>query len=285
MRATIPNLQEFRNGYEEYEKHEKRDAMYKIATFLVDHFWGQPSDMADALGVLLLTWNQSFYRYGYFDFELLEKCITDNLQKIESFKNKDIASFSRSDEHDMKDLFNKFNEALRIDSIRFSDENKKEKYTEKNLKKILNELDIDFSGTNLKELYTSIKSSKLENAVDFVKGPQKDSIEITISELALEEKQKLMSLDKKTKIIMRSPVSAAKALHLLAPKFFPLWDDKIARAYKCNYNTNPAEKYISFCKITKTMADKVKDYDIQSDRAIIKLLDEYNFSKYTKKWI
>jgi len=64
--------------------------MYKVATFLVSHYWGKPSDMADGLGVLLLTWNQAFYRYGIFDFDKLEKCITDNLRKIESFRGKDI---------------------------------------------------------------------------------------------------------------------------------------------------------------------------------------------------
>src|ERR1051325_5999064 len=29
-----------------------------------------------------------------------------------------------------------------------------------------------------------------------------------------------------------SPVGVAKALHLLAPGFFPLWDEKIAKAYR-----------------------------------------------------
>jgi len=284
MGIAIPNCEEFRKGCEEYERHEKRDAMYKVATFLVSHFWGQPSEMADGLGVLLLTWNQSFYRYGFFDFDKLEKCITDNLQKIESFRNKDIASLSRSDEDGVKDLFTKFLEALRIDVIRFSDKNKR-KYTENNLKKILKELDIEFVATSLKTLYKSMKNSRIKNAVEFVVDSKKDNIEITISELDFEEKEKLQSLDKKMKIIKKSPVSASKALHLLAPKFFPLWDEKIARAYRCYYNANPAEKYISFCKNTKIIADKVKDCNIQSDRTLIKLLDEYNFSKYTKKWI
>ena len=285
MRIAIPNCEKFRKGCEEYERHEKRDAMYKIATFLVTHFWGQPSDMADGLGVLLLTWNQSFYRYGYFDFEKLEECIANNLQKIESFRSRDIASLSRSDENHIKDLFTKFLKALQIDVIRFSDKNKRKKYTDNNLKKILNELGIEFIGTNLKTLYKSMKNSKIGNAVEFVEDSKKDSIEIWISELDFQEKEKLKALDKKMKIIKKSPVSAAKALHLLAPKFFPLWDDKIARAYRCNYDTNPAEKYVSFCKITKIIAEKVKDYDIQTDRTLIKLVDEYNFSKYTKKWI
>jgi hypothetical protein len=33
----------------------------------------------------------------------------------------------------------------------------------------------------------------------------------------------------------RSPVSAAKALHILAPEFFPAWDNEIAYAYDCSW--------------------------------------------------
>lgn len=201
----IPNAEEFRKGYQEFEKHEKRDAMYKVATFLLSHFWGNPSDMADGLGVLLLTWNQAFYRYGLFDFDKLEKCIADNFQQIEDFRNRDILSLSNPDEGDIKGLFNQFLEALQIDS------GKKQ-------------------GT-------------------------------------------------------RSPVAVAKALHLLSPSFFPLWDDKIAQAYRCYYGENPAEAYVSFCKITKEIADEVKNHIGKSDKTLVKLIDEYNYSKYTKGWI
>ncbi len=82
---NIPNREEFLKGCEEFEIHEKRDAMYKVATSLISHFWGNPSNMTDGLGVLLLTWNQAFYRYGIFDFNKLEKCITDDFKKIEIF--------------------------------------------------------------------------------------------------------------------------------------------------------------------------------------------------------
>lgn len=201
---NIPDREEFLKGCEEYEKRDKRDAMYKTATFLVKHFWGKPSNMADGLGVLLLTWNQAFYRYGYFDFDKLEYCIKDNLQKIEYFRNKDILSFSDSDEKDIKEIFNKFLEALKIN------------YGKK-------------QGT-------------------------------------------------------KSPVAVAKTLHLLAPNFFPIWDDKIARAYDCYYNNNPADKYLKFCKITNLIADNVKNYN-NSDKTLTKLIDEYNYSKYTQKWI
>lgn len=202
---NIPTREDFLKGCEVFEKHEKRDAMYKVATFLVSHFWGKPSNMADGLGVLLLTWNQAFYRYGIFNFDKLEKCITENMQEIENFRNRDLSSLSNSDEENIKHLFNELLEVLQIDT------------------------------------------GKLQGR--------------------------------------KSPVAVAKTLHLLAPKFFPLWDNKIARAYGCYYNEIPAEKYVSFCKITKTISDKVKDYIIPSDKTLIKQIDEYNYSKYTQRWI
>ena len=201
----ILNRKEFHKGCEEYKKHEKRDAMYKVATFVLSHYWGNPSDMADGLGVLLLTWNQAFYRYGTFNFDRLEKSITYNLHKIEIFRNRDILSLSSSDADDIKNLFAVFLEALQIDAGK--------------------------------------------------------------------------SQGKK------SPVAVAKTLHLLAPNFFPLWDYKIARAYGCSYNQNPAEEYVSFCRITKMMADKVKNWIDKSGRTLVKLIDEYNYSKYTHEWI
>ena len=201
----IPSREEFIRGCEEYERHEKRDAMYKVATFLVCHFWGGPVDMADGLGVLLLTWNQAFYRYGLFDFDNLEECIADNLQAIEGFRNRDILSLSTSDEYPIRDLFDRFLEALQI-------------------------------------------------VTGKARGRQ-------------------------------SPVAVAKALHLLAPRFFPLWDTKIAREYSCYYSESPAEKYVSFCKITKTLAQTVRNYIDRPDKTLIKLIDEYNYSKFTQGWI
>lgn len=142
---------------------------------------------------------------GFFNFDKLERCIADNFQKIENFRNRDISTLSSSDEDEIRHLFSQFLEALQIDS------------------------------------------GKMQGR--------------------------------------KSPVAVAKTLHLLAPNFFPLWDDKIARAYKCYYNESPVEKYILFCKITKSIAVKVKDYIVRSDKTITKLIDEYNYSKYTQGWI
>ena len=201
----IPTIKEFNKGVEEYRKHEKRDAMYKVASFIVSHFWDKPADIADGLGVLLLTWNQAFYRYGGFDFDRLEECIKNNYSEIKSFRNRNILSLSKSDERDIKKIFNKFLEALQIDT------------------------------------------GKMRGR--------------------------------------KSPVSVAKTLHLLAPRFFPLWDDKIARAYKCYYNKNSAEQYLCFCKIMKRITEELKNKISDKNWSILKLIDEYNYSKYTKHWI
>lgn len=201
----ILNKEEFYKGVEKFEKHEKREAMYKVAIFLVSHFWGKPSNIADGLGVLLLTWNQAFYRYGSFDFNALEKYIAINLQKLEDFRKREIASLTDSDEEDIKALFNGFLNVLQIDS------------------------------------------GKMQGR--------------------------------------KSPVAVAKALYLLAPNFFPLWDNKIARAYGCYYNNNSAEKYVSFCKIMKDTSGELRKYIRNSQKSLLKLIDEYNYSKYTQEWI
>lgn len=202
---AIPDKDKFIKGCNAFEKYEKRDAMYKVATFLILHFWGRSSDMTDALGVLLLTWNQAFYRYGSFDFDKLEKCITDNLLQLNIYRKRNIFSFSKNDEKEIKKIFIEFLEALQIS----------------------------------------------------------------------EGKSKGKS----------SPVAVSKALHLLAPDFLPLWDNKIAQAYGCYYSVNPAEEYIRFCRIVKAIAEQVKDYISPTNKTLLKLIDEYNYSKYTQEWI
>ncbi len=205
LQQKPPDRREFLKGCEEFKKHEERDAMYHIARFLVTYYWGKPRDMANGLGVLLITWNQAFYRYGSFDYQKLENCISKNIRSLEEFSRRDISSLSASDEEDITVLFNEFLEALRI------------------------------------------ASGKLQGR--------------------------------------RSPVAAAKALHLLAPCFFPVWDESIAHAYHCNYSEHPAEKYLAFCGIMKISAKEVKSYTGRSNKSLLKLIDEYNYSKYTKGWI
>lgn len=207
MIVDVPSPTEFQAGWRAFQSHEKRDAMYSVATFLIAHFWGKPSESADSLGVLLLTWNQAFYRYGPFDFERLEDCIRVNQESVNQFRARNITSYSRVDDVVIRKLFDQFLAALQI-----------------------------------------------------CEGSSNGK---------------------------RSPVSASKALHLLAPRFFPLWDDKIARAYNCYYSESPGDKYVKFIKKMQFLADELAPHvGIQeTGKTLLKLIDEYNYAKYTKEWI
>src|SRR5262245_45793670 len=134
-----------RAGYLAFQKRERRDAMYKTATFLVEHFWGKPSEVAEGLGVLLLVWNAACYRHGLFDFDALEKCIAANQHLLNEYRSRNILSYTPKDDAKIRRLFQDFLEALKI-----------------------------------------------------CQGKCKGR---------------------------RTPVGVAKALHLLAPAFFPLWDE------------------------------------------------------------
>ena len=202
----IPTESEFIDGIRQYEANEKRDPMYKVATFLISHHWGDPPEMADALGVLLLTWNQAFYRYGSFNFDELEDTIRKEIGLLSELRNRDILTLSEGDASTIKRLFTEFLDSLKI-----------------------------ASGTSTGK---------------------------------------------------KSAVAVSKALHLLAPRFFPLWDDKIAKAYGLRYNQRPAkEEYVKFCFMNKELAEKTMRYPIPTHRTLLKLIDQYNYSKYTQGWI
>src|SRR5262245_57795105 len=80
-----------------YEANEERESMYRVASFLLTHWWGKYDQLADSLSVLLFTWNEAFYRYGMFENAKLRKCLAENWQSVESFRPRDISSFSEKD--------------------------------------------------------------------------------------------------------------------------------------------------------------------------------------------
>ncbi len=82
------------------------------------------------------------------------------------------------------------------------------------------------------------------------------------------------------------PVGAAKCLHILAPRFFPPWDTKIAAAY--GLPIGESRKHV--WRYWRFMGCIQRQYqNIGGDQAIgrnlIKALDEYNFCKHTYDWI
>ncbi len=187
--------------------------MYRVAKFLVKSAGGNFSEMADGLGVILLTWNARLYLRGSLDFESLQECLERNWTKLEAYNLRRITSLNSSDEQGVKEFFDDF---LRATSCKV----------------------------------------------------------------------------RKTGDIEQSPVSAAKALHMLAPNFFPIWDNAIARGYSCYWNNSSlkgADRYWEFMLKIKRIGEGLSGHydDIRaiSPESILKLIDEYNYSRFTKNWL
>jgi len=81
------------------------------------------------------------------------------------------------------------------------------------------------------------------------------------------------------------PVGAAKCLHLLAPKFFPLWDRAIANEYGIWLKTiknNNARLYLRFMAITMEQCNTLRK-EGSNYHDLLKAIDEYNYCTYTLK--
>jgi hypothetical protein len=198
---------ELRKGVLAYREHEKRDAMYRVATYLVDQFWAEPRDLANGIGVLLLTWNQAHHRFGPPDLGKLEALLAAQSAELNSLRRREIRTLAAADDEVVARLFRSMLKALQI-----------------------------ATGKN--------------------RGRE-------------------------------SPVGAAKALHLLAPHFFPLWDEAIANAYHCSYKIDALAAYAKFMQISKDMAEWHRSLlkPLLDGKSALKVLDEYNYSKFTKGWI
>jgi hypothetical protein len=80
------------------------------------------------------------------------------------------------------------------------------------------------------------------------------------------------------------PVGTAKALHLLAPDFFPLWDRNIARdaygIYLKGVGQN-ADNYMRLMRLTAGQVQRLGGWTAME--APLKAIDEFNYVVYTKK--
>jgi hypothetical protein len=99
------------------------------------------------------------------------------------------------------------------------------------------------------------------------------------------EQVKIANLFQKFEAVL-GPVGAAKALHLLAPKFFPLWDRAIAKAHgvplrKAGFN---GDRYFRFIVETQAQHRELRRQQPEHDD-LLKWLDEYNYCKYTMGWL
>jgi len=104
----------------------------------------------------------------------------------------------------------------------------------------------------------------------------------TIDTLVEQEQRDIIRLFSDFEQIM-GRVGAAKSLHLLAPRFFPLWDNAIAAKYGLFLGAGQgATKYWAFMLITKKQVLALGDRFPEPER-VLKALDEYNYCKFTLK--
>ncbi len=200
MAEIIVTAADLKRGAAAFKQWEGRDSMYRVATFLLDRWWGRHAEMTDALMVLLLTWNQAFYRYGRFEPELLADCLARRWPEIDEFRHRNIMGLAKDDQAAIRELFN--------------------------------------------DLLVALATSK-----------------------------------------GRSPVAVAKAMHLLAPGFFPIWDVAIAKAYGCGYYRDPSDAYLKFCEKTQGIARSLASVDPDPSKTLLKSIDEYNYARFSKAWI
>lgn len=82
------------------------------------------------------------------------------------------------------------------------------------------------------------------------------------------------------------PTGVSKALHVLMPNLFVMWDDRIRSAYRCAGNGSE-DGYLKFLQLMQGAASSLEESVWGNvcrqcdDFSIPKLLDEYNYVSYT----
>jgi len=107
----------------------------------------------------------------------------------------------------------------------------------------------------------------------------------SIESLVPDEMQDMRDIFAAFELVL-GPVGAAKALHLLSPTFFPLWDRKIASGYGVAIRRigQNATRYVRFVEITRDQVSALNTSQLPKEE-VLKLIDEYNYSLITKGWI
>ena len=193
-------LAEVTKAHEAFEANEPRDLFYRVATELIALALRNATSLtvAEALAVLLQTWNKAYYQYHRFDnahFASLQRLLSKHQATLARYRDQLIDDLDPHEETAIAGLFHAFEELL-------------------------------------------------------------------------------------------GPVGAAKALHLMAPKLFPLWDRAIAKAYDLQLRSrgSNAQAYWRFLLFSKGQCRDLKRED-QGCANPLKAVDEYNYCKYTKGWL
>jgi hypothetical protein len=106
----VPDYEEFRKGYESYNRFERRGPVYFEALSVINHNWGNTYFIAKGIERLIRCWNRF---YANVNFGELVECVKRNFLVLNEFRNRNIESLSDNDWEAIKYLFNQFLRALR----------------------------------------------------------------------------------------------------------------------------------------------------------------------------
>jgi hypothetical protein len=110
-------MREIKAARKAYVKYEPRDLFYRAATALVNlATCGKvPISTAEALAVLLQTWNKAYYQYRPFDgrhFAEIERLLAKHQQTLAAFRKRTVAEFSSENEGGVEKVFSDFEQVL-----------------------------------------------------------------------------------------------------------------------------------------------------------------------------
>lgn len=91
--------------HSKYLIEEPRDAMYKVSLKLVEENWNNLTELSNSTGVLLLTWNSAFYRYGALNYELVQKSLVKHKEKLDEFRKRSILSLEENEKELIRGIY------------------------------------------------------------------------------------------------------------------------------------------------------------------------------------
>src|SRR5262245_24309935 len=100
-----------------FEANEPRDLFYRAATELVDLALRGATSLiaAEALRVLLQTWNKAYYQYHKFDnehFASIEKLLVQHQSALAGYRHRTIDKLNRAERATISTLFQGFERVL-----------------------------------------------------------------------------------------------------------------------------------------------------------------------------
>jgi len=98
--------QDIENAEIEFERLAwEANSVYRTSSYLLAAEWNNIPTMADAVTVLLVTWNARFYNPGLFSLEELKEWLSAHLKTLSNFLKREITSLRPSDDAVIRDLF------------------------------------------------------------------------------------------------------------------------------------------------------------------------------------